>query len=219
MPEGLTISGLGALITAVALLPLLHFERNGAVAPRLFFKPIASLGFLITAWGAGALDSAAGTAIFVGLALSMLGDVLLIFTDQRAFLAGLVAFLAGHVAYAVAFVMIGVDPLWAGVTAVLIMGLGLLFLRELWPKLPAEMRRPVAAYIVVITVMVVCALGAFGTGLTSLLIPIGALTFYLSDISVALDRFDGAGYGNRLLGLPLYYGAQTLLALSVAGLS
>ena len=43
---------------------------------------------------------------------------------------------------------------------------------------------------------------------------VGALAFYFSDISVARDRFVGAGFGNRLWGLPLYYFAQILFALA-----
>jgi len=43
----------------------------------------------------------------------------------------------------------------------------------------------------------------------------GAVTFYVSDLSVARDRFLAPGFVNRLWGLPLYYGAQLLLAGSV----
>jgi hypothetical protein len=41
-----------------------------------------------------------------------------------------------------------------------------------------------------------------------------AVAFYLSDVSVARDRFVAPGFGNRIWGLPLYYGAQVLFALS-----
>jgi hypothetical protein len=43
-------------------------------------------------------------------------------------------------------------------------------------------------------------------------IPVAALAFYGSDLSVARDRFLGAGFGNRLWGLPLYYAAQLAFA-------
>ena len=73
------------------------------------------------------------------------------------------------------------------------------------------MRSPVIAYVVVISVMVVLALGhAMGGG--SLLVPIAATLFFLSDISVAIDRFKDGGFGNRLWGLPAYYAAQLLFA-------
>jgi hypothetical protein len=43
---------------------------------------------------------------------------------------------------------------------------------------------------------------------------LAAVAFYLSDISVARDRFAQAGFGNRLWGLPLYYLAQLLFAFA-----
>ncbi|MBW2297136.1 MAG: lysoplasmalogenase, partial [Deltaproteobacteria bacterium] len=43
----------------------------------------------------------------------------------------------------------------------------------------------------------------------------GALSFYVSDLFVARDRFLKNESLNRLLGLPLYYGGQFLLAFSV----
>ena len=43
----------------------------------------------------------------------------------------------------------------------------------------------------------------------------GALAFYLSDLSVARDRFVRPAFVNRAWGLPLYYGAQFVLAATV----
>jgi hypothetical protein len=43
----------------------------------------------------------------------------------------------------------------------------------------------------------------------------GALLFYLSDLLVARDRFVRPGIVNRVVGLPLYYAAQLLLASAV----
>jgi hypothetical protein len=43
----------------------------------------------------------------------------------------------------------------------------------------------------------------------------GALLFYLSDLAVARDRFVRPGLANRLVGLPLYYAGQVLLALAL----
>jgi uncharacterized membrane protein YhhN len=44
---------------------------------------------------------------------------------------------------------------------------------------------------------------------------VGASLFYLSDLFVARNRFVKKEYVNRLVGLPLYYTGQYLLALSV----
>ena len=43
----------------------------------------------------------------------------------------------------------------------------------------------------------------------------GAIGFYLSDLSVARDRFVVSAFVNRLWGLPLYYAAQVALGWSV----
>ena len=44
---------------------------------------------------------------------------------------------------------------------------------------------------------------------------LAAAGFALSDVSVARDRFGRESFLNRLWGLPLYYGAQCLFAVSV----
>ena len=81
-----------------------------------------------------------------------------------------------------------------------------------WLWRPAgSMRGPVLAYIAVIGAMVALAAG---TGEPRLLA--GAALFYLSDLCVARDRFVRPGLPNRLVGLPLYYGAQALLATALA---
>jgi len=43
----------------------------------------------------------------------------------------------------------------------------------------------------------------------------GAACFYMSDILVARDRFLSNEFFNRLVGLPLYYLGQFLIAFSV----
>jgi hypothetical protein len=51
--------------------------------------------------------------------------------------------------------------------------------------------------------------------LSCLFIFSGAASFYISDLFVARDRFLKMEFKNRLLGLPLYYFGQFLLAFSV----
>jgi uncharacterized membrane protein YhhN len=47
------------------------------------------------------------------------------------------------------------------------------------------------------------------------LVFVGALNFYLSDVFVARQRFLKTEFVNRLIGLPLYYSGQFLLAFSI----
>jgi uncharacterized membrane protein YhhN len=80
------------------------------------------------------------------------------------------------------------------------------------------MKLPVLAYVVVITLMVIGARAVFErpdlplTG--KALIFWGAILFYLSDLLVARDQFIRKAFSNRLIGLPLYYTGQFLLAFS-----
>lgn len=64
--------------------------------------------------------------------------------------------------------------------------------------------------------MVGMAFAAFGAGAT-VIIPIGAVLFYASDIAVARNQFVAPGVVNRMWGLPLYYLAHVLLASTAGG--
>jgi uncharacterized membrane protein YhhN len=104
----------------------------------------------------------------------------------------------------------------AGAAALALAGPVLLVLRWLRPHVPAELRAAVHAYVAVISAMVVCAAGAVGGGATPEIL-LGAAMFYASDLAVARDRFVAPGFGNAAWGLPLYYGAQLVLAGTLAG--
>jgi uncharacterized membrane protein YhhN len=180
-----------------------------------FAKPLASLGFVLTAIACGARDTPYGHAILAALALSMLGDVLLIPRTDFTFLAGLASFLFGHVAFCAAFVRHGVEPRAAACAAIPLVVAAALIGRWLLPKVDAKMRPPVLAYMGVITAMVALAIGAVVRGGTPW-IAIGAVGFYASDLSVARDQFVKPGFVNRAWGLPLYYTAQVVLACTSA---
>jgi uncharacterized membrane protein YhhN len=81
------------------------------------------------------------------------------------------------------------------------------------------MKGPVVGYMVVITVMVCGAssvLGASDFSLSGRLMAfLGAVAFYFSDVFVARDRFMKKEFVNRLVGLPMYYAGQFLIALSL----
>ena len=213
----MTLALFGQCLT-VGGLALLLFAELRPGAPAIFqwiFKPIASLGFVLAGVGAGATETPYGRALLAAFVLSLLGDVLLIPRGAKAaFLAGLVAFLLGHVGFASAFVIRGVA--WGG-TAVALGLLGVpafLVGRYFVQRAPEKLRVPVMAYVTVITVMVALSIG---THLASprALIPVAATLFYASDLFVARQRFVEPGSINRLVGLPLYYGAQLLFALTI----
>jgi uncharacterized membrane protein YhhN len=149
----------------------------------------------------------------VGLVLSWFGDLFLISKREPIFLAGLVSFLLGHVAYIAAFAMRGTTSVGLIVGAVATIAVAIPIARWLLGHVTGPLRNPVITYILVISVMVTVAIGATFAGAPPLLIT-GAVLFFVSDITVARERFVQQGFVNRLVGLPLYYGGQILLAMT-----
>jgi uncharacterized membrane protein YhhN len=80
------------------------------------------------------------------------------------------------------------------------------------------MKLPVLLYIIFISLMVCGAWTVLvDSGISRsgrLMVFTGALLFYFSDLFVARQRFVRKAYHNRLIGLPLYYLGQYLLAFS-----
>ena len=200
------------LLTVVMLAGLLEAERRDSQPGKWLTKPLASAGFLGAAWMAGAGQSNYGRLVVLALGLCWVGDVLLIPARNGAvFRAGIASFLLGHVAFAAAFVVRGVSAVPLAGALLLLTVPALLVGRWLYPKLPPDMRVPVLAYIAVISLMVALAAATHLAAPAPPLL-LGAVLFYLSDLSVARDRFVAPSFLNRLWGLPAYYAAQHLLA-------
>lgn len=207
------------LLAAASLAVLLFCgQRPGNLRVIRVFKPLTSALFVLTALWRGP-GTRYDWLVVAGLVLSMAGDVLLIRRERSWFLAGLVAFLLGHVAYLVAFgtraALLALHPAAMAALA----ALSLVVFVRLRPYL-GRMQWPVGAYIVVITLMLMGAWTVFlapgGRAATAWLIACGATLFYVSDLSVARDRFiPGAGFANRAAGLTFYYTAQFLLAFTI----
>ena len=151
----------------------------------------------------------------LALALSWVGDLCLLSASKTPFLVGIGAFLFAHIAFAVAFSRqpSATETLW--VTLPLLALLGAFVLRWLWPHLRGFFRGAVVAYVAAIVAMAALAIGA-SLGGSHWTLAVGALMFAVSDVSVARDRFVREAIVNRVWGLPLYYGAQVLLAWSCA---
>jgi uncharacterized membrane protein YhhN len=93
----------------------------------------------------------------------------------------------------------------------------LAMLAVLWPHLGRE-RVPVACYVATIAAMGWTAAGraavdAPGASLALL----GALTFMVSDATLAIDRFVARFAAAQAVVMVTYYAAQTMLAWSVIG--
>ncbi|WDI33207.1 lysoplasmalogenase [Hyphococcus flavus] len=184
---------------------------------RWFAKPLASASFILTAIAFGADQTVYGVWVLAALVFCAVGDVLLISNGNRTFLAGMGAFAIGHAAYIGAFLSVetGIGSLYV-IALVGTTILALLTLRWLWPYLGA-FRWPVIGYAAIIACMVstsVIAAPPSGAAPYYLII-LGAFGFAISDLSVAKEQFVKPGFRNKAWGLPLYYGAQLMLASSV----
>lgn len=206
---------LGLLCTTLFCALLLVTEHRKSPVGKWLTKPVASTGFIIAALGAGAPRSAYGKAVLVALVLCWLGDMLLIPRKQATFLAGLGSFLAGHAVFVVAFLVRGINSAVAGTSLVVSALLAYFVTQPIVQGAEGRMRAPVVVYIAVVTLMAAVGVGAASYD-GNWAIGLGAIAFWLSDVSVGRDRFVKRDFFTKLWGLPLYYGAQLLLAWSVS---
>ena len=194
----------------------LLFEAKGLTQLTVKSKLLASLAFVGFAWEQGAKDSLYGQLMLGGLVLSLAGDVLLALKGKSHwFLLGIAAFLLAHLVYAGAFITVGTDP--AKLSLVVPAVLLFLLLTGLWLRahLQGIFQVAVPAYLLAIGLMLVLA-WANQSSLAQVWIIGGASLFAVSDLFVARQRFIQAELRNRVIGLPIYYVAQLLLAYSVS---
>lgn len=200
---------------AVFVIALLVVDRLQWPLARAITKLGASSCFVWLAIALGAMQSRYGQLVLGALLLGWLGDALLLGQRSAAFMAGLAAFLLSHGLYAAAFVAGPLSGPAMAVALLIASAAGFVVLRWLWPHTPASFKGPVLAYVVVILAMCVAATGhAVATGRGIVLL--GAVLFAISDIAVGRERFVQSTPTNHWWGWPTYFGAQLLLAWSVA---
>jgi uncharacterized membrane protein YhhN len=185
-------------------------------------KPLATLSIL---WLAASMSPASSPryrrAVLIGMALSLVGDVLLMLPGDY-FVPGLIAFLLAHIAYIAAFApgssmqaKLGAFVLLAAVAGANLAGL--------LPRIGADLKIPVLAYVVVLASMAALALARAWTPALANATPssvrhaaAGGLCFVLSDSLLAWDKFGGGIPFSALLILSSYWLAQWCIAKSVA---
>ena len=199
------------LFTAALAVTAMMIARNTTASGYLpWFTAAASTGYVAVAVSRGALGGVYGQFILLGLVGCWCGDML----GPRNFMAGLAAFLLAHFGFIGAFCANGIRwkrMLWA-LPALLLATVPVL--TWLLPHVPATDIGPVAAYITVISLMVLFACGAShnAVGRHALL---GTLLFYVSDIFVARWRYVDTSAANGNICFPVYYTACIVLAMSV----
>lgn len=179
------------------------------------FKPLATLLLL----GAAVIAVTRGggryeMAIAAGLALSLVGDVLLMLEKER-FTAGLAAFLLAHLAYLAAFTS-DVRLFPAALPLFVWLVVGPASLGVLWGGIPKPLRIPVVVYVLAILAMAAQANGRAAAlrTLPAVLASAGATLFVLSDTALAFERFRVPSRVLRAAVLVLYWAAQSLITLS-----
>ncbi|WP_200843509.1 lysoplasmalogenase [Pantoea sp. 18069] len=202
----------GALATASSALGLQQWH--------LVFKPLAMvcalLAVALSMHRHGATRS--GWLLLAALAASLAGDVLLML--RGLFIPGLAAFLLAHLCYIALFKQ---GQRWFALRSALAFALLLAaaMYTFLWQGgLPAALRLPVAAYVLVIALMAAQAWGRWHEAAAAdrpaaLLVALGACSFMLSDSLLATNRFVQPLPWAQLAVLSSYYLAQVLIVVGM----
>ena len=147
----------------------------------------------------------------LALGLSLAGDVFLML--DGLFIPGLVSFLGAHLAY-IALFRQGVPWFAHRGALVATLAVGAAMYALLWAGgLPAALRGPVAAYVLVIALMAAQALGrarVLGTS-AARMVAVGACFFMVSDSLLATSRFVQPLPMAQFWVLSTYYAAQVLI--------
>lgn len=205
------------VLSMILLILLLHFEKRENRKGMVLTKTPLSILFIVALLVQPHHIQSYSRFLLGGLVLCLAGDVFLALPQKRMFMLGLVAFLVGHVFYIMGFFWVARTGLWTWVGTVLtcvVSGAVYIWLK---PHL-GSMRAPVLVYVIAISMMVVGSWSIVDDDSLALpgriMVFIGAVSFYFSDIFVARDRFMKKEFLNRLLGLPLYYAGQFMIAFS-----
>lgn len=214
LPIQIVFPAAGALLVT----GLLRFTWRDRDRAALICKTLASLCFVLLALTGGGMGTFYGRMIGAGLLLGMIGDICLGIRGDRWFLAGLVAFLGGHLCYASAFFELSAPHWWDPLIFTCVALLGSAVITWLKPVV-GRMLAPVYAYAAVIMLMLIGGLNALNHVDDRLLcwsVVAGACLFVVSDLFVARQRFVRPGRINPMIGLPLYYISQFILAMTPA---
>ena len=186
-------------------------------------KPAVMVVLFLWLWTSTGLS---GAALWFGLGilLSLTGDILLMISLDRLFMAGLVAFLLAHLAYLIGFnTPIPQISAWGFFLAIMVGLGGMRTIRRIIAALvangQARMRTPIIIYGTVISLMLLSAMMKL-TDLTwnanaGVLVSVGAFLFYVSDIILAWHKFVAPIQHGRIYNIGAYHLGQILLIAGV----
>lgn len=157
------------------------------------------------------------TPLFIGLVFSVAGDVIIFFKKSLCFIIALLCFTCTHIAYTLCFLFYANFSLIDIGTGIAILLIGLLFYKYFFPRLK-KLKIPVAAYVIIISLMIWRALSTLYNSSLSItqgiFIVTGSILFYVSDIVLGFNMFVKPVKKFVLINLTLYYLGQFFIALS-----
>ncbi|MGD6830937.1 lysoplasmalogenase [Sutcliffiella halmapala] len=177
-------------------------------------KPLTMLFIIFLAVnGAATSWTALAMWIIIGLIFSLIGDVFLMLPSDR-FLYGLLAFLLAHASYMVAFLQFPSLEEGNYLLIALLAVVALLFIHRLHKGVLAKGGKKlffaVTFYILLISSMVWLAFLTNNPWMIT-----AAILFYISDATLAWDRFVKPLHYRSYIVMSTYFGAQYLFACSV----
>ena len=203
-------------------LEALALQKN---LPRLEYisKPAVMVTLFLWLWTSVGLQ---GALMWFGLGVlfSLVGDVLLMISLDRFFLAGLVAFFFAHAAYIIGFnTPIPEFSAWSILLAVIIGINGVRVMRRILAPLAAQgqshLRIPLLMYGTVISIMLLSAMmkltDTSWNALAALLVGLGAFLFYMSDVILAWMKFVAPVQHGRIYNMLSYHLGQIALIAGV----
>ncbi|XP_061103126.1 lysoplasmalogenase TMEM86A-like [Conger conger] len=161
------------------------------------------------------LAQSAARRILAGLVFSALGDAFLVWQEEGYFSHGLLMFAVAHILYSSAFGMRPLNP-HAGVAVGCVSVLSYTFL---YPCLSHPFTYLVGVYVALIGFMGWRAMAGVQLAndlwkWTRLSACLGAGLFWVSDLTIAIDKFCFSVPYSRAIIMGTYYAAQMLIALS-----
>ncbi len=201
-------------------------EYDEDMKKAVWLKGLASAFFVILgAYCFAKNPSSAGKLIVIGLALGMIGDVLLNLrylvsksASNKVFALGILAFLSGHILYIVALFGRGANPLTALILTAVISVLGI-------PPLMKRITAPSKGlkifgyvYLVIVIAMFSAAASLLirnGSSPFNIVFAVGALLFMVSDFIMIYYSFGKKIPPLRAINLSTYYIGQLLIAFCV----
>ncbi|MDE5943373.1 MAG: iron-containing alcohol dehydrogenase [Clostridia bacterium] len=206
------------------LLAIIALDVVFILNPSLVLKSVTSACFVLAGIVSTVYALKAGAEkrfvclMLTGLVLAMAGDVVNYNTADAYFISGTALFAAAHVFYAAAYFCLNKFHYTDLIASACIFVPSVLFitLAPMFDFGGALMEMVCAVYALILSIMVGKALSnlKMRTAL-SVLIAVGSILFYISDLSLLLNMFGKIRTVPRILCLATYYPAQFMLAFAI----